>query len=294
MQPVAYGAPPAMINPTTPLLATDGSPTSPPIAHQPLGSPKGYEYDLSNVMPPSAVDGAFLGSPTSSMDLGKIGGTLPSGMTASVPHPQASYGALAAAAGVGVSAAGARARRPSATPSFATTGSNYSVDQPPVVVSPAGEQSLTTPQHSSLGHANPKRSSRGASGGGSSGGHSAVGPVTPGYDAYDAADEERIPYIVRTPSATGMMGMGAGVGGMWRSETPPAIDQRLDPDSVLIAKGRSPGGKRLSVGALTVGHGSGGSGGGHGSQSEESLGGGSFFRDDEDYSRRVLRVKNPT
>lgn len=115
------------------------------------------------------------------------------------------------------------------------------------------------------------------------------GPVTPGFDLNVEGDGD--PYFVRTVSSNsgGVMG-----GGYWRGGAEsPVIDQRLDPDSVLIAKGRSPtGGKRLSAAAmLSPGYARGGSLGG---QSEESLGGGSFLRDDEDYSRRVLQVKNPT
>ncbi|KAG8982842.1 hypothetical protein FRB94_006253 [Tulasnella sp. JGI-2019a] len=279
--------------PNTPLLANGGAPASPPNIHRPIGNgARGYEYDYSNVVPPSAAADNTPGSPIvghGQFDFNvngkRISSPLPS-LPAGAAAP--SYNPLITAAGVGSATAGGyvgtRSRRKSGTPSFGTTASRYSVDDTPLPESAQSPMSIVP--ESSLGHTLGGRS-------GSSGGHSGPGPVTPGYDGYDQHGvlDGDPSYFIRTESS-------GGNGAFWANGRPrtPVIDQRLDPDSVLGAKGRGPSaGKRLSSGALVVGgYGSGGSAEGMASQSEESLGAGSFLRDNEDYSRRVLQVKNST
>jgi len=278
--PNAYGAPGGPnLPPTTPLLAGAATayspPSSPPNTYANAGLPRGYEYDYSSHVPPSAADGAGFGGATSptSPTFSKRSSLPPPPPGAASPN----YGALAAAAGLGAAAAagGASVPAPSATPapahpglrsrrtsngSFATTGSQYSVDQIPAVIAP---QSTGLPAYTE--QPIPMSHSRTGLSAGSSG--QSHGPATPGFDAY--GDEGN---LVRSPSGnSGWLAAG-------RPETP-LVDQRLDPDSILSAKGRSPGGKRLSMGP-SMG-------------SEDSLGSGSL-RDHEDYSRRVLQVTNPS
>lgn len=281
--PTAYGAAGGPnLPPTTPLLAKGNqvtvppaaTPASPPSVYSNTNVPKGYEYDYSNYAPPSAVDGAagrgMSPSPTSP--------TFSKRSSLPLPPPGAaapSYAALAAAAGLVSDPSGPpttnippsayqgavynKPRRTSNTPSFASSASRYSVD------TPGADATAQTPGLPTYSVANGSKSQSGHSFNASSSNQSHGRPPTPGAEVLLGGDRGG---LVR--SASGGSDWRAG----GRPETP-LIDHRLDPDTVLAAKGRSPG-NRLSD---------------YSTPSEESLG---SLQDHEDYSRRVLQVTNPS
>ncbi|KAG9032165.1 hypothetical protein FS837_002791 [Tulasnella sp. UAMH 9824] len=271
--------------PPTPLLANGNqvtvppavAPASPPSVYSNVNAPKGYEYDYSNYVPPSALDGpagrTLSPSPTSPTFSKR------SSLPAPPPGAAPSYAALAIAAGLvsdpnGPPAthippsayqgpASSKVRRTSNTPSFASSASRYSVDSPAVEIGAGRPQPPGLPTYSV---ANVSKSQSGHSFNASSSNQSHGRPPTPGAEALLTGDRGR---LIRSASG----------GSDWKADQPetPLIDHRLDPDTILAAKGRSPAnGNRLSD---------------YSTPSEESLG---SLQDHEDYSRRVLQVTNPS
>lgn len=280
--PYSYGPTGAPnLPPTTPLLAIGNqgnappaaAPASPPSVYSNTNAPKGYEYDYSNFVPPSAVDntaGRTLSPSPTSPTFSKRSSLPPPPPGAAVPN----YTALAAAAGLVSDSSGPlttnippsayqgaasnKARRSSNTPSFASSASRYSVETPAVDSVASRSQLPGLPTYSV---ANASKS--GHSFNATSSNHSHGGPLTPGADALLVGDRGG---LIRSPSG----------GSDWRAGRPktPLVDHRLDPDTILAAKGRSPGNaNRLSD---------------YSTPSEESLG---SLQDHEDYSRRVLQVR---
>lgn len=270
--------------PTTPLLANGNQVTVPPPAATPASppsiysNPKGYEYDYSNYVPPSAVDGlagrTLSPSPTSP--------TFSKRSSLPAPPPGAAvpgYAALAIAAGLVSDPSGppatnlppsayqgpasSKVRRTSNTPSFASSASRYSVESPAVETGAGRLQPSGLPTYSV---ANVSKSQSGHSFNASSSNQSHRRPSTPGAEAFLSGDRGG---LIRSASG----------GSDWKAPRPetPLIDHRLDPDTILAAKGRSPANaNRLSD---------------YSTPSEESLG---SLQDHEDYSRRVLQVTNPS